>query len=270
MKGADVVALRDQLSARDIAILESLRAHRLATTTQIRRLHFDEHAISVEAARRATARVLLRLEGHRLVSRLAQRIGGVRRGSDGLTWQLASRGDRLLAVMRGADKRRRYIETGTAFAQHTIGVTDLAIELQLAVRAGDLEQVTVETEPRCWRHFTGAHAAKEILKPDLYVKTAMGEFEDHWWIEFDLETEHPSTVTKKARVYLRYAANGAQQRATGVFPVALWVVPTQARQDALQRAFRQMRDISPGMFRVTTRSAFMATILAGADPAAGP
>src|SRR5665811_1806556 len=101
MSPLDVHRLAELLTERDLAILRTLRAHRLATTAQLRRWHFVEQFATLTTATRSTQRVLARLEHHRLAVRLAQRIGGVRRGSESVVWQLDVAGDRLLSVLDG-------------------------------------------------------------------------------------------------------------------------------------------------------------------------
>jgi Replication-relaxation len=70
MSGVAITDLLQRLSDRDIAILESLRAHRLLTTDMIRRLHFGEGHATIAAAAGATMRVLRRLDELGLVDRL--------------------------------------------------------------------------------------------------------------------------------------------------------------------------------------------------------
>lgn len=67
-----------------------------------------------------------------LIARLGRRIGGVRAGSSGITWQLASTGERLLRRLHGETKRRRYVEPSAAFVKHTLAVAELAIQLLLS------------------------------------------------------------------------------------------------------------------------------------------
>lgn len=269
MNPPDVVAILERLVPRDLEILESLRAHRMASTTQLRVLHFAEPFASEVAATRVTIRVLNRLEAHRLITRLERRIGGVRKGSASLVWQLAATGERLLATMHG-DKRRRYLEPGGAFVRHTLAVTELAVQLNQAHRQGHFEHVHLVPEPGNWRRFMGAHGRPEILKPDLTAITAAGDYEDHWFLERDLGTEHPPVVARKALVYERYAQTGLAQADQGVLPAVLWVVSTRARQIALERALRRTRGLTPGVHRVITEVEFLPTVLAGSDPPAGP
>lgn len=265
MNPADVLTLAEKLTVRDLEILRSLRAHRLATTTQLRRLHLPTDSADTRTTTRLTQRVLARLEGHKLVARLYQRIGGVRRGADSVVWQLAVTGDRLLSVIDG-DARRRYVEPKRAFIVHTVAVTELAVRLREAVQAGQLERVDLEAEPDSWHRFLGAHGRTEILKPDLSAVTVYGDYEDHWLLERDLASEHPGVVVRKAQVYERFVASGVYQDRHGVVPAVLWVVPDEARQRALERALRAARSLTPGMHRVVTDPAFLPTVLAGATP----
>ena len=266
MSPVDVQRLADLLTERDLAILRTLRAHRLATTAQLRRWHFVEQFATLTTATRSTQRVLARLEHHRLAVRLAQRIGGVRRGSESVVWQLDVAGDRLLSVLDG-DHRRRYLEPARAFVSHTVAVTELAVRLTEAVRSGELEHAQFTGEPDCWRRFSGAHGRAEILKPDLTAVTAFGDYEDHWFLELDLATESPSIVARKAHVYERYANTGAYQADHSIFPVVLWIVPDEARVIALERALRRSKGLTPGIHRVVTGDRFLPTVLVGNDPA---
>ncbi|TNC23703.1 replication-relaxation family protein [Amycolatopsis alkalitolerans] len=271
MSPAAVTNLLMKLSERDIAILESLRAHRLLTTNQIQRLHFGRGHATITAAAGATMRVLTRLHDHRLVARLERRIGGVRAGSSGVVWQLASVGERLLRTMHGEKQRRRYVEPTPAFAAHTLAIAELAVQLHELQGDGAVEVVSVDTEPSCWRSFVGPHGNVEWLKPDLYAITANGEYEDHWFIEADLATEHPPVVVRKAKVYQRYAATGAHQARHGLFPAVTWVVPDTARQRAIQAALAADKAIQPGLFRVVTTDEFSELIRQGhAEPTATP
>jgi hypothetical protein len=249
-----------RLSERDVACLESLRAHRLLQTSHIRRLHFAYGHATTNAATGATMRVLTRLESHGLVMRLERRIGGVRSGSSGIVWQLGATGERLLRTMHGQKKRRRYVEPSPAFTAHTLAVAELAVTLYELRDRGAVELLGVETEPSCWRSFAGPHGTLEWLKPDLFVITAHGDYEDHWFFEADLATEHPPVVVRKAKVYQRYAATGAHQTRHGLFPAVVWVVPDTARQAAVQAALSADTALQPELFRVITTDAFAALI----------
>ncbi|MBB1152463.1 replication-relaxation family protein [Amycolatopsis dendrobii] len=264
MSPADVTALLVHLSDRDVSILQSISAHRLLTTAHIRRLHFARGHASLGAAAGAVMRVLTRLEAKNLVARLARRIGGVRAGSSGITWQLGATGERLIRTMEGKKYRRRFIEPGTAFAAHTLATAELAVTLRELDQAGDLEVTTIETEPSCWRSFTGPHGTLEWLKPDLFAITVSGDFEDHWYLEADLATEHPTVVVRKAKAYQRYAATGGYQARHGLFPAVGWVVPDAARRRALSTAFAADPAIQRDLFQVVTTAEFKQLMASGA------
>jgi hypothetical protein len=263
MSKAESTSLLLHLSERDVAILESLRTHRLLTTAHIRRLHFVYGHATVAAASGATMRVLTRLEGHHLVTRLSRRIGGVRAGSSGITWQLGSTGERLLRAMHGQTRRRRYVEPSPAFSAHTLAVAELAVQLHELRDRQTIELVSLETEPSSWRSFVGPHGTLEWLKPDLHVITASGDYEDHWFCEADLATEHPPVVIRKAKVYQRYAATGAHQTRHGLFPAVIWIVPDTGRHRALKAALAADTAIQPELFRVITTSEFPQLITRG-------
>ena len=265
MSPQDITALLERLSERDLAVLESLRTYRLLTTAHIRRLHFAHGHATLGAASGATMRVLTRLEGHGLIARLMRRIGGVRAGSTEITWQLASTGERLLRRLHGETKRRRYVEPSGMFVKHTLLKAELAIQLRELANAEDIELVSLEAEPRCWRSFVSPHGTLEWLKPDLYAVTATGDYEDHWFLEADRATEHPPDVISKAKVYQRYAATGAHQARHGLFPAVTWVVPTPARQQALEAALSADRAVQSGLFRVITVDQFR-EVVAGDQP----
>ncbi|URM93991.1 replication-relaxation family protein [Actinomadura madurae] len=265
MSPQDIAALLDRLSERDLAVLESLRTHRLLTTAHIRRLHFAQGHASLGAASGATMRVLTRLEGHGLIARLGRRIGGVRAGSSGITWQLASTGERLLRRLHGETKRRRYVEPSAAFVKHTLAVAELAIQLQEFHDQDGIELLHLEAEPRCWRSFVSPHGTPEWLRPDLFAVTASGDYEDHWFLEADRATEHPPDVVRKAKVYQRYAATGAHQARHGLFPAVTWVVPDVGREKALQAALLADKAVQPGLFRVVTVDRFR-ELVAGDQP----
>ena len=124
----------------------------------------------------------MRLEKWRVVDRLRQRIGGVRRGSDSIVYGLGPSGQRLLARMGLHPKRLG--TPGDLHVAHTLAVTELVVRLHAADIAGELDLVEIQTEPACWREFLGGLlAARKMLRPDLFVRIGVGALEDRWWIE---------------------------------------------------------------------------------------
>ncbi|MCC9710219.1 replication-relaxation family protein [Streptomyces sp. MNU76] len=283
-KKKDITCVRSTLSERDLDILGSLRDHRLLTTALIRRLHFPSggqhtpqgtseegslpkrHATEA-AASVATMRVLSRLESHGLVARLFRRIGGVRAGSNSLIWQLTSAGERLTRQGNDEGKRRRYLEPSAAFTFHTLATAELAVELHELAGNGAIELVDLESEPDCWRTFLAPHGAKQWLKPDLFAITAGGEFEDHWFLEADLGTEHTPVIVRKATTYQQYAATGTHQSEHEVFPVVAFVVPDERRKGTIEAALKTesttRESFAAGMFRVVTKEGFSRFVAKG-------
>lgn len=275
MKNNDIITMLESLSERDLSILESLRTHRVLTTVLIRRLHFPitgeprepgiDHGHATEmAASVATIRVLTRLESHRFIARLHRRIGGVRAGSSGITWQLGASGERLLRARHADPARRRYSEPSPAFIAHTLMSADLAIQLQELARRGVIELLRLEAEPECWRTFLSAHSARQWLKPDLFVISAGRDFEHHWFIEADNATEHAPVIVRKALAYQQYASSGIHQQEHGLFPVVVWVVPDTKRQAAIEAALgnepRLRELVRANVFHVVTINDFTAFI----------
>ena len=266
MNAHELRQLQARLADRDRAILGALYEFRLLSTDQIRRLFFAKGHMTPTAALRATTRAMSRLETLRLIVKVKGRVGGVQRGSAGLVYYLASGGETLVRTERGLAKRRRFVEPTLTFAAHTLAVADLAVQLQEAQRTGLLEVIDIETEPACWRTFTGPHGAVIHLRPDLFLATASGEFEDSWFLEADLATESLQVVIRRAAVYQRYAASGIHQAQHGVFPAVIWVTRGTERRDAIARALAQDARLSPDLFRSTTVDDFVALVLAGGAP----
>lgn len=260
--------LIERLSPRDLAVLDDLERFRLLTSRQIQRLHFavgTEHA-TVSAATRAAQRALTKLESYGVLARLQHRVGGVRHGSQGIVWQLTSTGSRLQQERSGDHNRHRYSEPSTLFVDHTLAVAECAVRVRELQRAGRLEVVELATEPDNWRTFLGADTRVVTLKPDLSLITASGDFEDHWFIEVDRDTEHLPKVLAKCAVYSRYAATGIEQQARGVFPRVLWLTPTETRANAIRSAITDAESLPTGLFLVLANADFDATI----EPQEGP
>lgn len=256
-----LAVIRKGLSSRDIAILQSIDTHRFLTSRHLQVLHFADHG-SLLAGTRATNRVLRRLAGLRLISHLERRVGGIRAGSASYVWQLASAGTRLLDADRGS-ARHRSREPSLRLLDHTLAVADIHVALFEAAHGGALELVRLEIEPHSWRRFLGTGGEQRLLRPDLAIVTAQGDFEDHWFVEADLGTEHPPTVVRKCQLYEAYRATGAEQDAHGVFPRVLWVVPNDSRANKLTAAICAAK-LDLGLFRVCTTEQLVGIVLGGA------
>ncbi|GHG43939.1 hypothetical protein GCM10012320_08390 [Sinomonas cellulolyticus] len=266
MNARELRQLQSRLAERDRAILAALYEYRILSTDQIRRLFFATGHTTATAALRATTRVMSRLESLRLIIKVKGRVGGVQRGSAGLIYYLASGGETLVRTERGLTKRRRFVEPTLTFAAHTLAVAELAVQLHEAQEEQHTEVIALETEPTCWRTFAGPHGATVHLRPDLFLRTVSGDFEDSWFVEADRATESLKAILRKASIYQRYAASGTHQAEHGVFPAIVWVTSSIERRDAIARVVAADSRLSPELFRTTTSEDFMALILAGGAP----
>lgn len=255
--------LAEQLGERDLAILGDLDQFRLLTTGQIQRLHFADHASPLAAAR-ACNRALVRLRGIGVICSLERRIGGVRRGSASYVWQLDATGERFLRTTAGHSHRRRFMEPGVTFVNHTLAVNEVAVSLIKAARSNpDFRIDSLVAEPTNWRSYLGAGGETNWLKPDLYVVTSShdddGDYEEHTFLEIDLGTEHVPRIQAKCRMYAAYAATGVYQAEHGLFPEVVWLSSDPARRKVLRKAIRVVADVPAGIFNVASPQRFLAT-----------
>ncbi|HEX6700896.1 MAG TPA: replication-relaxation family protein [Gaiellaceae bacterium] len=251
------VALSDRLSERDLEVLRSAREHRFLTARQIEALHFADHATPLAGAR-VCRRVLARLSEHRLLARLERRVGGVRAGSASYVYALGPTGSRLID-----ERPRRVSEPSPLFLAHTLAVAQTHVELVQAARAGDVDLVGVEVEPACWRRYVGAGGAPEAVKPDLYVVTGSGEYEDCWFVEIDCGTESPQALRRKCRAYEAYWRSGREQAAHGTFPLVVWSAPTKQRAARISQTITATRHLKRELFRVTAAAELVALVSGG-------
>lgn len=258
-----VKRLMNLVSMRDLEILHSVAEFRLLSTEHLCQLHFATHASHVSGHRVCT-RVLRRIAEHRLIRPLKQQIGGVHGGSASLIWTLDVAGGRLLRHLGGPDvgTRSRVFEPSTTFARHTLAVADAALELVHAHRRGQIELISIASEPRNWRSFLSGIGTTRTLKPDLHVVTASGDYEDHWFIEVDRATESIPVLVRKAEVYRDYWQTGTEQRKVGVFPKVLWLLPDERRVQRFDEALARNPRLVPQFFVVTTTDRLIAAVRA--------
>ena len=233
-----------QLIERDEAILNTLRDFRYHTSGQLQRCYFTDSA-SGPAATRAANRNLRRLENLGLVTTLKRRIGGVRAGSAAYVWTLTPTGHRLLELTSGSSKhcRKRHHESSYVFLQHTLAIAEVSICLAELTAKHRLAINELQVEPACWRQFVGTSGVTATLRPDLFAITSNRHYEDHWFIEVDLDTESPAVVVRKCEQYVAYYHSGTEQEASGVFPKVVWLVPDGKRQATLTAHIaRQLKD----------------------------
>lgn len=249
--------LATQLSERDWTIVRFLHQHRFATTSQLRRGFFREHA-SQTAATRACVRVLDRLLTQRILTRLERRVGGVRHGSASFVWCLDVIGDRLTRSTNAS--RRRVQEPSFAFLTHTLAVTDIHVRLAEAASDGAFRLTKVQIETEAWRPYVAPGGAQRILKPDLMVTVSTDTYDDHWYLEVDLGTESLPVLLRKCSAYDEYRRTGRPQTEHGVFPRVLWMLPTPGRVERLSAAIAADPRLPDRLFTCITTDDLLPTI----------
>lgn len=250
--------LRRNVTGRDLGVLGSVSQHRFLTASQIEALHFVDHSSQASGAR-VCRRVLSRLAQERLLRRLDRRVGGVRAGSASYVYSLGPVGARLLG------QSKRTTEPSELFLDHTLAIGDIHVLLQRAERAGLISVGELQVEPGCWRRFIGPGGAPDIVRPDLYLVTAAGEYEDAWFLEIDRGTESPAAIARKCHAYDRYWKSGREQARHGSFPLTVWVCPNQRRAERVARVISEARNLIRDLFRVTTGEQLLELVVGGAS-----
>jgi Replication-relaxation len=248
-----LLLVQASLSDRDWDVLRLVARHRFLTTRQIEDFCFFDHATPMTCAR-VCRRTLRRLADVRVLDHLERRIGGVRAGSASFVWQVGPVGDRLLRSERHSARTRQH-EPGSLFLQHCLDVADAHLALTRIHRAGQLELVSVQTEPDCWRSYTGLGGARLTLEPDLYVETgdpADAAFVNCWFVEVDRGTENPARLLAKCERYESYRRTGREQAEAGGFPLVVWVMRDPQHAERLVTAIQGDSRLDDQLYRVTT------------------
>jgi len=250
---------REGLSDRDWQVVRLVSAHRYLTTRQVEGFCFSGHASELTAAR-VCRRVLKRLKEQRIVEPLERRIGGVRAGSASFVWQLGPVGHRLVS----SGTRKRSFEPSALFLGHSRTVAEAHLALVRADRGQSLTLDHAETEPGCWRPYSGLGGSREVLKPDLYIVTvdpSDPDYELRWFVEIDCGTENPKRLLDKCQRYLDYAATGIEQQSGG-FPLVVWVMSDETAVGRLRAAIDAHLGPNREVFRVTRQDS-LADLMAG-------
>jgi hypothetical protein len=244
-----LIELADRLPERELEILEQVERFRLLRSDQVRRLFFSD-VESESGGARLCRRALAHLADKGLLRQLERRVGGTRAGSSGHLYTTTAAGKRLLAYRSGVGipSNRGVHEPGSAFVSHTLQVAELYVALVERERAGELEVVSFETEPVCWRTYTTPVGASATLKPDALVCVASGEYEYASFAEVDLGTEGRGALIRKAYSFLYYYRTGREQAKEGVFPRVVWIASTKTRAEFLVGVFTGLPDETRRLF----------------------
>lgn len=236
--------IKESLSERDKAIVDSVKDCRLIATTQIQRLHFTNYSTPYLAAR-ACRRSLQQLTKQKILTRRNRRIGGSRKGSVSFIYSLGIVGTRIISPLK---RLHPYIaDPSEYFIKHTLEISELYTNINEAHRAGNFELLEVQTEPHCWRvlPFTSRK-----LRPDMFIRVAKNDTECGYFIEIDRDTTHSPAISKKLQQYYRFFVSGVEQRTLGYFPQVLWIVPNLERQKELMKIITDKPIYPPNLFTV--------------------
>lgn len=224
---AYVERLATELPERDLALVETLDRFRVATPSQLRRLHFTEGTKAANA--RQVWHRLRALQALSVVTVLERRVGGGRGGSSQAIFALDTAGQRLASACgpAGGRRLRRPWTPGSQFLAHAVQVTELYVVACERARAGKGEVLAFDAEPQCWRRFTGVGGAAVWLKPDAFVRFGAGEYEHLSFVEVDRATASAPTITRKLDVYRRYWQTGREQERFGALAASCCSLPTK-------------------------------------------
>lgn len=231
-------------------LLALVAAHRFATTTQLARLTALEYASSASALRQ-TQRHLASLAQQRLLTSLERRVGGWQGGSAVTIWAATTRVQRLVAVDKGEEvpRRQRPREVSTTFLDHLLAITEVRTSIEEAVRQEADTEAMVSLEPDCWRTALSPSGQVQVLRPDLAVTITSPAYEDRYLVEIDRATENPGRVIATCWRYQEHQAIN-QASDDGVFPLVVWLVPTDRRRHRLERAIAHSTGLLRDLFRV--------------------
>lgn len=228
-------------------LLALVTAHRFATTTQLARLTAPEYT-SPASALRQTQRHLASLAQQRLLTSLERRVGGWQGGSAVTIWAATTRGQRLVAAEdEEVPRRQRPREVSTTFLDHLLAITEVRTSIEEAVRQEADTEAAVALEPECWRTVLSPSGQVQVLRPDLAVNITSPAYEDRYLIEVDRATENPGRVIATC---WRYQEHQAQASDGDVFPLVVWLVPTDRRRHRLERAIAHSTGLLRDLFRV--------------------
>lgn len=259
-----LLEIDSRLGERDRQLLSAVQQYRYLMTGQMQRLLFTD-AANPSAGLRAASRNLKKLSELGLISSLSRRIGGVRAGSGSFIWHLTHAGERLLRLHDNrAFPVRRHCEPSPYFLAHTLAVAEIAIKFTEICREHEPQITALQLEPECWRAYSSAGVSLS-LKPDLYAATTTEEYEDRYFIEVDLDTESPAKIIEKCQKYHAYYRSGLEQEESEMFPLTVWIVPSDSRKEKLIRHLKEAFDKQAKLFAIITCNELEHLILDGGD-----
>lgn len=269
-----LLRLLGRLSDRDWQIIASIEQFRFLTAPHIQTLHFPDHSTKPAAAR-AARRALTRLTQWRVIGTLPRDIGGMRSGSTGNVYYIDEVGDRLRRQQDPDRPRRRYQEPSTRFLSHTLAIADTVTTLVRTTSSQGPSLVRYELEPAAWRRYRNFSGGSVVLKPDIYLESAVSPEHDDvaaFFLEIDLGGESLTTLLRKCLAYEQYRRSGIEQDQYGAFPYVIWTMSARTpeiatrRQEALTKAILRNPQLPAELFIITTPAELPTLIMKGGTP----
>ena len=147
-------------------------------------------------------------------------------------------------------RRQRPREVSTTFLDHLLAITEVRTGIEEAVRQEADTEATVALEPDCWRTALSPSGQPQVLRPDLAVTITSPAYEDRYLVEVDRATENPGRVIATCWRYQEHQAASVQASDGDVFPLVVWLVPTDRRRHRLERAIAHSTGLLRDLFRV--------------------
>lgn len=234
-----------RLTARDVAIIESVNRFGQLSSGHVWRFHFDN------TNRNSLDRVLRRLTALKLLARIERRmVGGDRGGSGQYVYQLGAMGHDYLG------KRGKFAPAHRTVKRHILEIADAFADFRDAERAGDVKILSYLTEPDSHMEIVGV-----TVRPDLFIEVELiGRGEGvSLWLEIDRGFEGPGVIAAKVSGYVQIMANATSGDIETV-PAIVFVVPDALRQRTIQSVLNREAGEWLGLFSVVLKEELLTTV----------
>ncbi|RAN77994.1 hypothetical protein B5P43_18355 [Bacillus sp. SRB_336] len=234
-----------RMTTRDAAIIQAVDQFGQLTSGHIWHCYFDN------TNKNSMDRVLKRLVGLKLLSRVERRlVGGNGGGSGQYVYQLGAAGHDFLG------KRGKYVPPHRTVKQHMLEIADAYSEFVTAEEAGTIRILSFLTEPS-----THMDVAGTKVRPDLFIEyelIAKGEGRSYW-VEVDRGFESLPVIADMVKRYVhvfKYATKRDMERV----PAVVFLVPDDRRKRSIESVIRRESEEFDYMFSVLVTDGFMSFV----------
>jgi hypothetical protein len=251
----------DPLTDREEEVLAHLARLRFLTAGQLEEFLFGASRVKARSRAVMTQRVLGSLKRRRLVAMRPRIVGGPEFGEGRPTYHLSPAGVRASRALYAAAPLPRMRSTGAFLARHALATAEVILAFRRAAQA------TVGHELVTWECDWQAALAlgSSVLEPDAYVMYRAEDQRLHAFIEVDMGTEYGRFVSQKMRRYLELHRTVSWRARLPVWPLILFVTPTDARSTQLQRQAEAISRLPGGQWDVGASFRFAALDSVTAD-----